>query len=371
MPKIRIKERDLTTNQANNLTTNVIFLVDANAGVEVPTLASVILKNEDSESEFPGFVNQAFIEKALGLGGIVYVCDTYAHAKDYLSDRNAFDVKFLLVDEDGSTEDDLQTAMEIAEARKDCAIVLTTLDTTVTDATFDIVNADLSYLQDNFYDDEEKRKKGKYVLPFYGQLTPAFTAGQGYILAHLRSVLKGNADWLAAAGVERGVIPDVTGAELIKESDLDKMQPEDYDATKTGVAVNPICIINPWGVRVWGIRTALPNTSVADQNASQLVASSFANIRVLICDLKKALYKASKRYMFEQNNDILYVNFTSSVNVLLEEMVQSYGIAGYRWFREETNDRAKIKAKLQIIPVEPVDAFDITLELADSLEVAE
>lgn len=378
MPKIRIKEKDLTTNSALNDTTNGIFLIDANAGVTVPTLASEILAEAESSTsssseEFSGFVNQEFIEKALSLGGIVYVCDTYKHAKDYISDRNAFDIKFLLVDEvEGATQSDLEEAMEIAEARKDCAIILTTVSHQVQDSTFEILNEDLDYLaSDKFYNDEQKRKKGKYVIAYYGNLVPAFTAGQAYILAYLTSIMKGNAEWLAIAGATRGYIPDVTDAELIKESELDKMQPDTYATDKNGVAVNPICIVNPWGVRIWGARTCLPNTSVEDKNVSQLVASSFANIRVLICDIKKALYVASKKYMFEQNNDVLYINFTASVNSLLEQMVQSYGIAGYRWFREESGVNSKIKAKLQIIPVDPVDSFDITLELADSLEVAE
>ena len=34
--------------------------------------------------------------------------------------------------------------------------------------------------------------------------------------------------------------------------------------------------------------------------------------------------------MFEQNTDVLWVNFTSEVNSLLEEMKSSYGIVGYR-----------------------------------------
>ena len=102
-------------------------------------------------------------------------------------------------------------------------------------------------------------------------------------------------------------------------------------------------------MRIWGNRTCLPNTNVlttgedlkwadgAVANVSdistdtdQLVASSFANIRILLCDIKKALYKASRSRQFEQNSDVLWVNFTSQVNPLLEEMKQSYGISAYR-----------------------------------------
>lgn len=389
MPKIEIKERDLTTNNPIGSTTNIIFVADNAEGVpSQPTLARDLLKlletsdsSGSSEIEFKGFSpdNDLFIQKALNLGGIVYVCDSYKNAADYISDRNAFDVKFLLVnelsDDDPKFEDvdyksDLEYALQIAQKRKDCAVVLSTLKTQVQNKTFALVNADLNYLE-GFYQDEVRTKAGKYVLPYYGTLD-LYSAGQGYILAYLNSIMKGNAEWLAIAGSQRGYIPGAVTAGLIKESDLDAMQPREYYADKKGVAVNPIYNVTPWGVRIWGARTALPNNSLEyDHSLDQLVASSFANIRILICDLKKALYKAAKKYQFEQNNDILYVNFTSEVNGLLEQMVQSYGIAGYRWFREDAKERATVKARLAIVPVEPVEDFYLTLELDDELEVAE
>ena len=52
-------------------------------------------------------------------------------------------------------------------------------------------------------------------------------------------------------------------------------------------------------------------------------------------------------------------------------MVQSYGIAGYKWIKEETSEKAKLKAILRIIPIEAIEDFDLTLELTDSLEVTE
>ena len=149
------------------------------------------------------------------------------------------------------------------------------------------------------------------------------------------------------------------------ENDIDKMQPD--GKKESDIAINPIVDMNPWGVRIWGNRTAY----VSQEDNEGLVASSFANIRILLCDLKKRLYKAARKYQFEQNSDILWVNFQAEVNTLLEEMVHSYGIAGYRWFREKTNDRAKIAARLQIVPIQAVEDFDLTIELTDSLTVNE
>ena len=64
-----------------------------------------------------------------------------------------------------------------------------------------------------------------------------------------------------------------------------------------------------------------------------------------------------------QNNDVLWVNFQASVNGLLEEMKQSYGIAGYKWVQEATTERAKLKAILKIVPIEPVEPITAILLL--------
>lgn len=355
MPKIRIREKDKTQGTLAYTNDTVIFLTDTN-GKDIPELVT----------SGEGLSNAKIIDKIISLGGKVVVGKTYTTAKDYLKDRNQFDIKFLLVKEaEGNA--DLTDAIEIVNARRDCAIVYGKTTKTYSEEEQTLLKTIVSTTGDDFLNSETKSYVGKYVLPYYGEDlklgSNAFDSDIAYILAFLNSA-NTNAEWLAVAGSKRGLIPESLTVGSLKESEIDAMQPRN-----TGIAINPIVNMNPWGVRIWGNRTALPlPTAEGDEN---LVASSFANIRVLICDLKKRLYRAGRQYQFEQNTDVLWVNFQSSVNTLLEEMVQSYGIAGYKWIREETTDRAKLKGILRIIPIEPVEDFDLTLELVDSLEVTE
>lgn len=353
MPKIKIREIDKTSNEKEFENEIGVFVPMADSEFSVPTLVT------DSAN------SSTFVKKAVSLGAKVYVCDTYAHAAEYLGDRNQFDIKFLLVSE-ATIEDqtDLESALSIAEKRKDCVVVLNTEGTKFKTETQSLLEEPLTYTAESFYTAENAGRggvKGKYVIALNGKDLTPLKANEGYVLAYLQSIANGNPSWLAIAGKSRGEVPGMETAGKLTENEIDTMQ-----SRTEGIAINPVCNMNPWGIRIWGNRTCVPNTE------EDLVAISFANVRMLICDLKKALYSAAKENQFEQNSDVLWINFKSKVNVLLEQMVQSYGIVGYKWIKEETNgERAKLKACLRIIPVEAVEDFDLTIELNDSLEIAE
>ena len=373
MPKIRIREKDHTASSILSADTNTVFLTDSKAS-EKPVLLT-------DGSDVSSYANASIISSIINLGGQVVVAKSYTAASDYLKDRNQFDIKFLLAKEDeietnkNNKEDEIETnnkttlelALDIASSRRDCVVVYWKTTNSYTDAEKTLL--DQAVGGDSFLS-KETGKRGKYCLPFYaeslkdtsGKTAQEFSSAVSYILAFLNSIKNGNAEWLAVAGSKRGSIPSTTlTVEFMTESQIDEMQPRDE-----GRSINPIVNMNPWGIRIWGNRTA--ETIVSNKG---LQASHFANLRILICDIKKRLYKAARQYQFEQNNDVLWVNFTSTVNELLEEMEKSYGIAGYRWIREETGEKAKLSAILKIIPVEPVEDFDLTIDLTDSLEISE
>lgn len=357
MPKIRIREKDRIINEKREIN-NYVFMVDSGASdikVCVETAETENLKNKD------------LINRIIGLGGGVIVAKDYDTAATYLKDRNQYDVKFLLVKEIAEDLTELETAAEIAAYRRDCSVVYTKTSVSYTDEELKLLSDTITENAD--FADEKRNVYGKYILTFYGkdlkEGNEDLDAGVAYILAYLNSA-KTNAEWLAVAGAKRGeIIGNNISCGFMTEDDIDNMQPDGKTPNKAGI--NPIVDMNPWGVRIWGNRTAY----VSQEGDNGLTASSFANLRILICDIKKELYKAARKYQFEQNTDVLWVNFQSSVNTLLEEMVNSYGIAGYRWYREEAKERAKLCATLQIVPIEPVEDFDLTLELVDSLEISE
>ena len=65
--------------------------------------------------------------------------------------------------------------------------------------------------------------------------------------------------------------------------------------------------------------------------------------------------------MFEQNTDILWINFLALVTPLLDQMVSGYGITNYKIIKLPPSDRTKINVKIRIYPIYAVESFDITL----------
>ena len=365
MPKIRIIEKDRTKNISSSTNDSIIFMVDSKFTNNEPKL----ITKEVESTEYDKLTNKEIIKQIIELGGQVLVGKDFGTSADYLKDRNQCDVKFILAKEvSGEGEAalaELKPALDIACYRRDCVVVYTKITETYSAEEKKLLSEQLDTKADSFFKEEKKDVKGKYVLPFYGKELP-YDTGVCYIFAFLNSA-RTNAEWLAVAGSKRGEVPGINECGMITESAIDSMQPDGETAGE--IAINPILKMNPWGVRVWGNRTAYPVGQSEDKKTEGegLVASSFANIRIMLCDIKKKLYEAARKYQFEQNSDILWVNFTAYSYSLLEEMVQSYGIAGYKWYREEAKERAKLKARLELIPIDNIENFDLSVELIDSL----
>ena len=174
-------------------------------------------------------------------------------------------------------------------------------------------------------------------------------------VAYLEAFALGTANnplWYAMAGSQRGVISG-TPIRTYGEDFANTLQPD------TGVSVNPITLVTPYGIRIWGNRTLKTN--------SGLKRSSFMNIRMLCCQLKKQLYISAKGQMFEQNSDRLWFNFKSQIDKLLLDMVTGEGIEGYKIYKLPSTDVATVKAYIRIVPIAGAEKFDILLELSDTL----
>jgi hypothetical protein len=96
-----------------------------------------------------------------------------------------------------------------------------------------------------------------------------------------------------------------------------------------------------------------------------LTATSFLNIRNMVSDVKKTAYIAAKTLMFEQNSDVLWVNFLSRVTPLLDQLMSGQGLSDYKVIKNPTNEKAKLKATIKLYPIYAVEDFDITIELSD------
>lgn len=191
------------------------------------------------------------------------------------------------------------------------------------------------------------QNNAQYILP----------ASFGYLSAFAAST-QSNPNWYAAAGVSRGIPSGLIGlSQNITNAIADLYQP------RNNVAINCITNIKPYGYTIWGNRTLKNNSADGD-----LKALSFLNIRVLTCDLKKTLYQACKRYTFENNTDIMWLNFKSQIEPTLAKMLSGNGIASYQIIKVATTKKATIEAIIRLVPIEPVEDWYITIELTDGVE---
>lgn len=190
-----------------------------------------------------------------------------------------------------------------------------------------------------------------------------------YLFAFAQSI-QNYPTWYAAAGSVRGVSPYAyTPKEIYGELAVNTLETRD-PGTAT---INAICNVNPYGYLMWGNRTLCPvgMTNSGEDTGEDLSASNFLNIRNLIIDIKKTLYQACRSLTFEQNNDTLWTKFTAAITPLLDTMKTSNGISGYKLTKGTPTVKAEMVAILRIVPIEAVEDFTITIEIGDSLEVAE
>lgn len=185
-----------------------------------------------------------------------------------------------------------------------------------------------------------------------------FPGSFAYLKCVANQLASGNS-WLAVAGVQRGIIPNYVksyNANIITNKLADfKLQSRDR-----GISINPITYINGYGTCIWGNRTLF----AAPGN---LVASNFLNIRSMLCDLKKVCYRAAKRNTFEQDSEILWINFTQPIKALLEQMKTSYCISNYKIIRNNNiSENATLGCIIKIYPLYAIEDFDIDIELYDS-----
>lgn len=231
---------------------------------------------------------------------------------------------------------------------------------------------------------------GTMFTPWYACSHPAITgdsvdaakdttmpASVAY-LASLASQIKSYNPWLAVSGVTRGKVPNCTGLhtnESLTNNIADAYQAMPYDiAYPTGgtISINPITYIRNYGYCIWGNRT-LRN------NRGGTTATSFLNIRNLVADIKKVLYEASQSLMFEQNSDVLWINFKSKVTPILDKMVSNYILSDYGIIKynvdPETGEPVpayKLLSAIRIMPINSVEVFDLTVYLENNeIEVAE
>ena len=283
---------------------------------------------------------------------------------DKLTDRGTYQIKFITsgayptYEVDSNYQNNIaKKLLTIAAVRGD-AIAL--IDHSLSADIINIYNSISSTLASDLTPNgEDPMKYGAMFTPWglYNisslNMTAELPASFAYLKCLANSV-KTNASWNAVAGVTRGYVIDLLSVKSkITGAVAELLQ------SRTGVSINPITEIKPYGNCIWGNRTLF-------NNRKELTASSFLNIRMLSSDIKKKLYEVAKELTFELNSEVLWLNFKSKIIPTLDQMVSGNGLSGYKIIKTPTDKKATVACTIKLYAIEAVEDWDITIELSDS-----
>lgn len=193
-------------------------------------------------------------------------------------------------------------------------------------------------------------------------------ASFGYLMC-VASAIKTSPNWLAMAGVTRGIVPNLQ--ELTPNQLLSNIIAEDYQPKYGGnasnkLSINSITNIRPYGLTLWGNRTL---EQVPEKGTTAL---NFLNTRNMVSDIKKLAHTTAKSLMFEQDSDALWLKFKSKITPTLEQLKTGFGISDYKILKATTKidgsalTRGELAAVIRIYPLYAVEYFDITIAISDN-----
>lgn len=193
-------------------------------------------------------------------------------------------------------------------------------------------------------------------------------ASFGYLMC-LAKTIKTSPNWLAIAGVTRGIVPSIQKLlvpnNIISNWVAEEMQPK-FGREGQDISINTITNIRPYGLTLWGNRTLLPL-----QKDKGTTALNFLNTRNMISDVKKLLYTTAKACMFEPDSEDLWLKFKDGVRPLLDKLKAGSGISDYKIIRGTTKyngdplTKGEISAVVQLYPMYGVEYFELTVEIND------
>lgn len=187
-----------------------------------------------------------------------------------------------------------------------------------------------------------------YVLP----------ASYGFLACVARSIQNSNPSWFAVAGVNRGQVPYIQS--LYTKDRLSLNIADSYQLRDSAASLNAITNVNPYGLSIWGNHTLKNNAK-----AGNLTATSFVNIMQLVCEVSKQAYITCKRCMFEQNSDLLWIEFQAQLTPLLDQMISGQGLSSYKILKGETDEKAKLVANIILTPYYSLEDIEVNIRLQD------
>ena len=204
-------------------------------------------------------------------------------------------------------------------------------------------------------------------LNFADSAMISMPASFGYLMCVAKAI-KSSPNWLAMAGVTRGLVPGINKllvpGNVISNAIAEEMQPK-FGVENHRLSINTITNIRPYGLTLWGNRTLKPVSK------DGTVALNFLNTRNMLSDIKKLLYTTAKSCMFEQNSSDLWIKFKDGIEPLLRRMKAGNGISDYQIVRGTTKyngdplTKGEIAAVIKVYPMYAVEYFELAVEIND------
>ncbi len=288
-----------------------------------------------------------------------------------LEDKSAYDFRFIISGYLNPDADCSNALASLATKRGDCIAVLDIPENAYAGKSISEAKAGIIEAVNGV---SEANKYSAFIVPslcyninseYYSN--SKFPGSFHYLACFAHSVRDLNfAEWYAAAGLTRGVskYPIKSTSYKFGENIVNALEPR-FQVDGLTKAVNVIAKFRD-NYLLWGNRTA-EQLGIKDSSNGDLIASHFLNIRQLCTTLKKELYIACRRFTFDPNSDVLWINFCNTIKPVLEAMKADQGIDNYEIVKVEASQKALLKARVRIVPIEAVEDFEITVTLENSL----
>ena len=309
---------------------------------------------------------------------------------DLISDKSLYSVKYItcggypsaLKKSDGTLDITLANKMiECAKTRGD-AVALIDYQKDETAKVFDLEDSTSYYhMMSDAFDGNDDGTFGAAMYPWAIYRCTAsnisaleMPASFGYLMCVAKAI-RTSPNWLAMAGVTRGIVPNITKLltplNVLSNKDAEELQPKYGKAASDNscsqrISINCITNIQPYGLTLWGNRTLKP---LAPEKGT--TALNFLNTRNMLSDIKKVLYTTGKSLMFEQNSDTLWLRFKNSITPLLNQLKSGNGISDYKIIKGETKydgsalTKGEMSAIIRVYPLYAVEYFELNVEISD------
>ncbi len=304
-------------------------------------------------------------------------------ALERLKDKNEYTVKYITSGgyptfiKDATTGEYItlyKSMIDCAEYRQDAVAIIdhadnpdAPLDPAATGSVFSDLNRECAQTRNGTYG-AMFTPWGRYACSTVGASSILMPASFGYLMC-LATAIKTSPNWLAMAGVSRGIVPNLKSLHtktVLSNVIAENYQPKYGDNQDAKISLNAITNIKPYGLTVWGNRTLEP---VAAKGTTAL---NFLNTRNMISDIKKVAYSTAKQLMFEQDSDTLWLKFKSGISPLLDQLKSGFGISDYKIIKGTTKydgsalTNGELAAVIKIYPLYAIEYFEITVVIADN-----